>query len=79
MSQQKASIKTSSDFTIEGLVKSVFLSCKNYDPYEFGHSCKNYAGGADRDAKEAALRSPIMNIICARCSRYAGKTDQAKE
>ncbi len=79
MSQQKASIKNSSDFTIEGLVKSVFLSCKNYSPYECGHSCKNYAGTVDRDAREVALRSPVMNIICARCSKYAGETDQAKK
>lgn len=72
-------MRTSSDFTIEGLVKSVFLSCGNYVPYESGHSCKNYAGEADRDTKEVALRSPIMNTICARCSKYAGKTDQAKK
>lgn len=75
MSQQKTSTRASSSFTIENLAKSVYSRCGNYVPYESGFSCKNYAGGVDKDGREVALRSPIMNTLCPRCRNYKAVTD----
>lgn len=75
MNKQKTSTGANSSFTIENLAKSVYSRCGNYLPYESGHSCKNYAGEVDKDAREVALRNPFMNTLCARCRNYAGKNN----
>ncbi len=74
MNSRKTDTRNGAEFTIENLAKSVYSRCGNHVPYEFGVSCKNYAGGVDKDGREVALRSPIMNTLCARCRNYADKT-----